>query len=66
MPKLTKVYDITKKHRSIDPELRRASLTQFFKTAPEYVHIPKSKDVLLLADPLDYILTDEDGNLIKL
>ena len=64
MPKLTELYDITKKHRSIDPELRRATLTNFFKSAPEYTHIPRSEE--LIVNELDYIVTDDDGNLVKL
>jgi len=64
MPKLTEMYDITKKHRSIDPELRRATLTNFFKSSPEYTHIPRS--ARLIVNELDYIVTDDDGNLVKL
>jgi len=64
---LSQVYDVAWKLRSVDPELPRATLIQFFTCTPQvYKAIPKGNAQDLIVGELDYIVTNDDGELVIL
>lgn len=62
MTKLSKAYDVSQHYRSIDTELHRATVKQFFKTSPEYLSIKHGEQLVVIdineANNLHYYIVD--------